>query len=109
MREIRTAPQAAGFRPQVADVAGLSMVFANEGGVKRRIPLTETPLVLALLAPSAVSVAILLWVRFQTVVGKPAARIRLAIGCPIVPRPMNPIRNRVMPVLRGASGRYRSG
>jgi bacillithiol biosynthesis cysteine-adding enzyme BshC len=36
-REIASA----GFDPQVADVAGLSLVFANEGGMKRRIPLNE--------------------------------------------------------------------
>jgi bacillithiol synthase len=32
---------ARGFRPQVEEVAGLSLVFANTGGTKRRLPIAE--------------------------------------------------------------------
>ena len=33
--------ESAGLKPQVESVPGLSLVFANEDGVKRRIPITE--------------------------------------------------------------------
>lgn len=47
----RTAEiEAAGFTPQVREVAGLSLVFSIVGGVKRRIPLSD-----AGTAPSVVS------------------------------------------------------
>jgi bacillithiol biosynthesis cysteine-adding enzyme BshC len=39
--------EAAGFRPQVEHVRGLSLVFVVEDGVKRRIPLTEASSFLA--------------------------------------------------------------
>ena len=38
---------AKGFKPQVESVAGLSLVFANEAGLKRRIPIAEARQALA--------------------------------------------------------------
>ena len=41
VRERSAAIAAAGFRPQVEEVPGLSLVFINDGGVKRRVPVRE--------------------------------------------------------------------
>jgi uncharacterized protein YllA (UPF0747 family) len=41
LRERAAAIRAAGFEPQVDDVAGLSLVFAREGGIKRRVSVDE--------------------------------------------------------------------
>lgn len=40
-----------GYKPQVESVAGLSLVFANEGGLKRRIPVAEAKAALASSVP----------------------------------------------------------
>jgi uncharacterized protein YllA (UPF0747 family) len=42
LRERRAAIRAAGFEPQVEDVPGLSLVFAREGTLKRRLAVGET-------------------------------------------------------------------
>ena len=41
VRERSAAIVAAGYRPQVEEVPGLSLVFVNEGGVKRRLTIRE--------------------------------------------------------------------
>jgi bacillithiol synthase len=41
VRERDEEIRAAGFDPQVDDVPGLSLIFTNEGGVKRRVPIVE--------------------------------------------------------------------
>ena len=41
LRQRGAAIRAAGFEPQVEDVPGLSLVFAREGAVKRRLPIGE--------------------------------------------------------------------
>src|SRR5207253_4306520 len=42
---------ARGYKPQVESVAGLSLVFANEDGLKRRIPIAESQKSLGSSAP----------------------------------------------------------
>ncbi|MEO8561474.1 MAG: bacillithiol biosynthesis BshC [bacterium] len=47
-----TALRAAGYEPQVEDMAGLSLVFAREGSVKRRLGVGERPETSLVLTPN---------------------------------------------------------
>lgn len=60
LRERTAAIAAAGFTPQVAEVAGLTLVFTNERGAKRRVAASEATALASAAADTALSPNVLL-------------------------------------------------